>query len=152
MFKYWSLLLSRESWSKSCERRSSGLIAFITTLIGCRETIFVDESTINFPIFNTKFPIFPNFWILSFLFSYFFEHSWHWTPWLPVKWMTHKTWKMLEEQLEAVFIAVISFRVGKNEFSYIAVNISATGSNIVNTQLYIFKTVHYLSDFKMLLS
>ena len=59
---------------------------------------------------------------------------------------------MLEEQLEAVFMAVISFRVGKNEFSYIAVNTSATGGNIVNTQLYIFKTVHYLSDFKMLLS
>ena len=85
MFKYWSLLLSYESWPKSCERRSSGLLAFITTLMGCGETIFVGESTINFHIFllcfNTKFPIFPIFSILSFLFSYFFEHSWHWTPW-----------------------------------------------------------------------
>ena len=44
--------------------------------MGCREAIFVDESTIDFPIFllffNTKFPIFPIFSILSFLFSYFF--------------------------------------------------------------------------------
>ena len=44
----------------------------------------MDESTIDFPIFllffNTKFPIFPIFSILSFLFSYFFEHPWHWTP------------------------------------------------------------------------
>ena len=150
MFKILITPSSCESWSKSGERRSWGLVAFITTLIGCRETIFVDESTINFPIFLLSL-------IQSFLFSqswvsYFFEYSWHWTPWLPVKWMTQKTWKMLEEQLEAVFMAVISFRVGKNEFSYIAVNISATGGNIVNTQLYIFKTVLYLSDFKMLLS
>ena len=29
---------------------------------------------------------------------------------------------MVEEKLEAVFIAVISFLVGKNRFSYIAVN------------------------------
>lgn len=36
--------------------------------------------------------------------------------------MTHKAWKMVEEKLEAVFIAVISFSVGKNRFSYIAVN------------------------------
>ena len=35
--------------------------------------------------------------------------------------MTHKAWKMGEEKLEAVFIAVISFSVGKNRFSYIAV-------------------------------
>ena len=53
--------------------------------MGCRETIFVDESTIDFPIFllffNTKFPIFPIFSILSFLFFYFFEHPWRWTPW-----------------------------------------------------------------------
>ena len=45
------------------------------TLMGCREAIFVDKSTIDFPIFllffNTKFPIFPVFSILSFLFSYF---------------------------------------------------------------------------------
>ena len=44
--------------------------------MGCRKTAFVDESTIDFPIFllffNTKSPIFPIFSILSFLISYFF--------------------------------------------------------------------------------
>ena len=49
----------------------------------CKEAIFVDKSTINFPIFllifNTKFPIFPIFSILNFLFSYFFEQPCHWT-------------------------------------------------------------------------
>ena len=43
--------------------------------MGCREAIFVDKSTFDFPIFllffNAKFPIFPIFSILSFLFSYF---------------------------------------------------------------------------------
>ena len=44
--------------------------------MGCRQTIVVDESNIDFSIifllfFNTKFPIFPIFSILSFLFSYF---------------------------------------------------------------------------------
>ena len=85
MFKYWSLFLSCESWSKRCECRSWGLVALITTLMGCRQSIFVDESNIDFPIFllffNTKFPIFPIFSILSFLFFYFFEHPWRWTPW-----------------------------------------------------------------------
>ena len=76
MFKYWSLFLSCESWSKCCEHRSWGLVTFITTLMGCRQTIVVDESNIDFSIifllfFNTKFPIFPIFSILSFLFSYF---------------------------------------------------------------------------------
>ena len=51
----------------------------------CRESILVEKSTIDFPIFllffNTKFPIFPIFSILSFLFSYFFEQPCHWTPW-----------------------------------------------------------------------
>ena len=46
--------------------------------MSCREAIFVDESTIDFPIFplffNTKFPIFPIFSILSFLFSYFLSN------------------------------------------------------------------------------
>ena len=50
----------------------------------CREAIYVDEKTIDFPIFllffNTKFPIFPIFWIPSFLFSYFFEWPGRWTP------------------------------------------------------------------------
>ena len=44
--------------------------------MGCRKAIFVDKSTFDFPIFllffNAKFPIFPIFSILSFLFSYFF--------------------------------------------------------------------------------
>ena len=52
--------------------------------MGCRESIFVDESIIDFPIFllffNRMFPIFPIFSILSFLFSYFFEQPWRWTP------------------------------------------------------------------------
>ena len=83
MFKYWSLLLSHESWSKSCERRSSELVAFITTLMGCRETIFVDESTINFPIFlhfliqSFLFFLFSQSWVSYFP---FFWASWHWTP------------------------------------------------------------------------
>ena len=51
-------------------------MVFIIALIGCGETNYVDESTIDFPIFllffNTKFPIFPIFSIPSFLFSYFF--------------------------------------------------------------------------------
>ena len=51
----------------------------------CGEAIFVDESTIDFPIYllfcNTKFPIFPIFSILSFLFSYFFEQRCRWIPW-----------------------------------------------------------------------
>ena len=80
-----SLLLSHESWSKSCEHRIWGLVAFIITLMGCREAIFVDKSTFDFPIFllffNAKFPIFPIFSILSFLFSYFFEQPCRWTPW-----------------------------------------------------------------------
>ena len=46
--------------------------------------MFVDKITIDFPIFllffNTKFPIFPIFSILSFLFSYFFEQPCRWTP------------------------------------------------------------------------
>ena len=41
----------------------------------CWEAIYVNERTIDFPIFllffNTKFPIFPIFWILSFLFPIF---------------------------------------------------------------------------------
>ena len=53
-------------------------------LMRCREAIFVDESTIDFPIFllffNKEFPIFPIFSILSFLFSYFFEQPCRWTP------------------------------------------------------------------------
>ena len=40
--------------------------------MGCREAIYVDESTIDFPIFlvffNTNFPMFPIFSILRFLF------------------------------------------------------------------------------------
>ena len=52
--------------------------------MGSREAIYVDESTIDFPIFllffNTKFPIFPIFSIPSFLFSYFFEQPCPWTP------------------------------------------------------------------------
>ena len=52
--------------------------------MGCRESIFGDKSIIDFPIFllffNTKSPIFPIFSILSFLFSYFFEQPWRWTP------------------------------------------------------------------------
>ena len=46
--------------------------------MGCREAIFVDESSIDFPIFvlffNTKFSIVPIFSILSFLFSYFLSN------------------------------------------------------------------------------
>ena len=61
-------------------------MAFIIALMGCREAIYVDESTIGFPIFllffNTKFPILPIFSIPSFLFSYFFEQPIRWTPWL----------------------------------------------------------------------
>ena len=53
--------------------------------MGCREAIFVDKSTFDFPIFlpffNAKFPIFLIFSILSFLFSYFFEQPRRWTPW-----------------------------------------------------------------------
>ena len=52
--------------------------------MGSREAIYVDKSTIDFPIFllffNTKFPIFPIFSIPSFLFSYFFEQPCCWTP------------------------------------------------------------------------
>ena len=54
----------------------------ITTLMGCSESVVVDKSIIDFPIFllffNTKFPIFS---ILNFLFSYFFEQPCRWTPW-----------------------------------------------------------------------
>ena len=46
--------------------------------MGCREAIFVDKSTFDFPIFllffNAKFPIFPIFSIPSFLFSYFLSN------------------------------------------------------------------------------
>ena len=46
--------------------------------MGCREAIFVNKSTFDFPIFllffNAKFPIFPIFSILSFLFSYFLSN------------------------------------------------------------------------------
>ena len=46
--------------------------------MGCREAIFVDESSIDFPIFvlffDTKFSIVPIFSILSFLFSYFLSN------------------------------------------------------------------------------
>ena len=82
----WSFspLLSGESWSKSWEHRIWGLVAFVITVMGCREAIFVDKSTNDFPIFllffNTKFPIFPIFSILSFLFSYFLEQPCCWTP------------------------------------------------------------------------
>ena len=52
--------------------------------MGYRGAIYVDESTIDFPIFllffNTKFPIFPIFSIPSFLFSNFFEQPSCWTP------------------------------------------------------------------------
>ena len=58
---------------------SRGLVVFIIVLMGCREAIYVDESTIDFPIFllffNTKFPIFSIFSILSFLFSYCSRYS-----------------------------------------------------------------------------
>ena len=53
--------------------------------MGCREAIFVDKRTFDFPIFvlffNAKFPIFLIFSILSFLFSYLFEQPCRWTPW-----------------------------------------------------------------------
>ena len=46
--------------------------------MGCWEATFVDKSTFDFPIFllcfNAKFPIFPIFSILSFLFSYFLSN------------------------------------------------------------------------------
>ena len=46
--------------------------------MGSREATFVDKSTFDFPIFllcfNAKFPIFPIFSILSFLFSYFLSN------------------------------------------------------------------------------
>ena len=46
--------------------------------MGCREAIFVDKSTFDFPIFllffNAKFPNFPIFSILLFLFSYFLSN------------------------------------------------------------------------------
>ena len=46
--------------------------------MGCREAIFVDKSTFDFPIFllffNAKFPNFPVFSILLFLFSYFLSN------------------------------------------------------------------------------
>ena len=75
------MYLQKLIYSKSCEHRSWGLVAFITTLMGCSESIFVDKSIIDFPIFllffNTKFPIFS---ILNFLFSYFFEQPCRWTP------------------------------------------------------------------------
>ena len=77
--RYWSFarLLTCESWSW-------GLVAFIITLMWCRESIFVEKSTIDFPnfllFFNTKFPIFPIFSILSFLFYYLLEQPCRWTP------------------------------------------------------------------------
>ena len=105
-FKYWSLFLSRESWSKCCERRRLGLVTFITTLMECRQSIFVDESNIDLPIFllffKTKFSIFPIFSILSFLFSYFFEHPWCWTPWRSDQFDTLR--------LTHVAVVVIDFR------------------------------------------
>ena len=46
--------------------------------MGYREAIFVDKSTFDFPIFllffNAKFPNFPVFSILLFLFSYFLSN------------------------------------------------------------------------------
>ena len=55
------------------------------TLMWCRDSIFVEKSTIDFPIFlllfNTKLPIFPiSSSILSFLFSYLFEQPYCGTP------------------------------------------------------------------------
>ena len=56
--------------------------------MGCREAIFVDKSTIDFPIFllffNTKFPFFsyflnPEFPIFLFFLS---NYATAWTPWL----------------------------------------------------------------------
>ena len=76
--RYWSfsLLLSRESWPKSCERKSlrtRGLYYSPDGVQGgylCRRKYY--DFPIFFPFFNTKFPIFPIFSIPSFLFSYFF--------------------------------------------------------------------------------
>ena len=46
--------------------------------MGCREAIFINKSTINFPIFllffKTKFPIFPIFSILSSYFPIFLSN------------------------------------------------------------------------------
>ena len=52
--------------------------------MGCGEATFVNKSTIDFPIFllffDTKFPIFPIFSNLTFLFSYFSGQPCRWTP------------------------------------------------------------------------
>ena len=89
--QFWLHILSQQNkryWSFSrlltCKSWSWGLVAFIITLMWCRESIFVEKSTIDFPnfilFFNAKFPIFPIFSILSFLFSYLFEQPCRWTP------------------------------------------------------------------------
>ena len=79
-----SLLLGRESWSKSCECKSWGLVAFIMTLMGCRETILVDESPIDFLFFSYflmqrfLFFLFSRSWVSYF--PNFFEQPCRWTP------------------------------------------------------------------------
>ena len=91
LLKIFTPSYSRKSWSKSCEHKIWGLIAFIITLMGCREAIFVDKSTIDFPIFllffNTNVSFyFPIFSILSFLFSYFLSN--YATAWTPCRWLS----------------------------------------------------------------
>ena len=99
------MYLQKLIYNKSCERRSWGLVAFITTLMGCSESIFVDKrlSIIDFPIFllffNTKFPIFS---ILNFLFSYFFEQPCCWTPWRILAAFPFSNLKFVAEAFEKV--------------------------------------------------
>ena len=83
MFKYWSLLLSHESWSKSCERRSSGLnVAFITNPAwGAGRLSLLTKVLVIFLFFS-------HFLIQSFL---FFLFSQSWVPYFPIFLSIHGT-------------------------------------------------------------
>ena len=83
MFKYWSLLLSHESWSRSCERRSSGLnVAFITNPAwGAGRLSLLTKVLLIFLFFS-------HFLIQSFL---FFLFSQSWVPYFPIFLSIHGT-------------------------------------------------------------
>ena len=83
MFKYWSLLLGHESWSRSCERRSSGLnVAFITNPAwGAGRLSLLTKVLLIFLFFS-------HFLIQSFL---FFLFSQSWVPYFPIFLSIHGT-------------------------------------------------------------
>ena len=58
-----------------------------------------------------------------------------------------KTWKMFEEWLKAVFIAVISFQLGKTSFPILLLRRNPSGNWVILIALIIYACLHHTSKF-----